>query len=147
MNLNVLKTLADLARQQSTAAATALAKEIAALQQGEEKVNLLQNYLDDYRVTLQEKMLRGLQVSELINSQNFMQQIELAISQQQKSVIHLNHQVNVAKKYWQECERKLMTFETLTKRSQAKAALIEARIDQKNTDEFASRKYSMQGTR
>jgi flagellar FliJ protein len=147
MNLNVLKTLADLARQQSTAAATALAKEIAALQQGEEKVNLLQNYLDDYRVTLQEKMLRGLQVSELINSQNFMQQIELAISQQQKSVIHLNHQVNVAKKYWQECERKLMTFETLTKRSQAKAALIEARIDQKNTDEFASRKYSMQGAR
>jgi flagellar FliJ protein len=147
MNLNVLKTLADLARAQSTAAATALAKEIAALQQGEEKVNLLQNYLDDYRVTLQEKMLRGLQVSELINSQNFIQQIELAITQQQQSVIQLDHQVSLAKKHWQECERKLMTFETLTKRSQAKAALIEARIDQKNTDEFASRKYSIQGAR
>jgi flagellar FliJ protein len=147
MNLNVLKTLADLARAQSTAAATALAKEIAALKQGEEKVNLLQNYLDDYRVTLQEKMLRGLQVSELINSQNFIQQIELAITQQQQSVIQLDHQVSLAKKHWQECERKLMTFETLTKRSQAKAALIEARIDQKNTDEFASRKYSIQGAR
>ena len=147
MNLNVLKTLADLARQHSTAAATALAKEIAALQQGEEKVNLLQNYLDDYRVTLQEKMLRGLQVSELINSQNFIQQIELAITQQQQSVIQHDHQVSLAKKHWQECERKLMTFETLTKRSQAKAALIEARIDQKNTDEFASRKYSIQGAR
>jgi flagellar biosynthesis chaperone FliJ len=40
-----------------------------------------------------------------------------------------------------------MTFETLTKRYRAKADLIEARIDQKNTDEFASRKYSLQGAR
>ena len=37
-----------------------------------------------------------------------------------------------------------MTFETLMKRAKSKIALIEAKLDQKNTDEFASRKYAMQ---
>ena len=37
-----------------------------------------------------------------------------------------------------------MSFETLMKRSLDKIALVEARIDQKNNDEFASRKYAMQ---
>jgi len=142
MNLNVLQTLVNLARQQSTAAATALAKEIAALNEARGKADLLRNYLDDYRAKLQQQMLMGLKVAQLINSQNFMQQIELAIKQQENSIIHSENQVEVAKKHWQECERKSVTFEALIKRSQAKAALIEARLDQKNTDEFAARKFA-----
>ena len=142
MNLNVLQTLVNLARQKSTAAATALAKEINALQEAREKALLLTSYLDDYRVKLQQQMLVGLKVSELVNSQNFMQQIELAITQQEKSILHSENQVHEAKLYWQECERKSVTFEALIKRSQAKAALIEARLDQKNTDEFAARKFA-----
>jgi len=142
MNLNVLQTLVNLARQQSTAAATALAKEIAALNEARGKADLLRNYLDDYRAKLQQQMLMGLKVAQLINSQNFMQQIELAIKQQENSIIHSENQVEAAKKHWQECERKSVTFEALIKRSQAKAALIEARLDQKNTDEFAARKFA-----
>jgi len=142
MNLNVLQTLVNLARQQSTAAATALAKEIAALNEARGKAELLTNYLDDYRANLQQQMLMGLKVAQLINSQNFMQQIELAIKQQENSIIQSENQVEQAKKYWQECERKSVMFEALIKRSQAKAALIEARLDQKNTDEFAARKFA-----
>jgi flagellar FliJ protein len=71
-----------------------------------------------------------------------MQQIELAIKQQENSIIQSENQVEQAKKYWQECERKSVMFEALIKRSQAKAALIEARLDQKNTDEFAARKFA-----
>jgi len=142
MNLNVLQTLVNLARQQSTAAATALAKEIAALNEARGKADLLRNYLDDYRAKLQQQMLMGLKVAQLINSQNFMQQIELAIKQQENSIIHSENQVHEAKLYWQECERKSVTFEALIKRSKAKAALIEARLDQKNTDEFAARKFA-----
>jgi flagellar FliJ protein len=142
MNLIVLQTLVNLARQQSTAAATALAKEIAALNEARGKAELLTNYLDDYRAKLQQQMLMGLKVAQLINSQNFMQQIELAIKQQEKSIIQSENQVEQAKKHWQECERKSVTFEALIKRSKAKAALIEARLDQKNTDEFAARKFA-----
>jgi flagellar FliJ protein len=142
MNLNVLQTLVDLAKAQSSAAATALAKEIAGLRDSEQKVDLLQNYLDDYRVNLQQQMLSGLKASQLHNSQNFIQQLELAIAQQEKAVITFNNQVSIAKQLWQECERKLLTFETLTQRAKSKAALIEARLDQKNTDEFAARKYA-----
>jgi flagellar FliJ protein len=142
MNLNVLQTLVDLARAQSSAAATALAKEIAGLRDSEQKVDLLQNYLDDYRVNLQQQMLSGLKASQLHNSQNFIQQLELAITQQEKAVITFKNQVSIAKQQWQECERKLLTFETLTQRAKTKVALIEARLDQKNTDEFAARKYA-----
>jgi len=144
MNLNVLKTLVDLTKQQSKAAATALAKELAALNDAKEKVHLLQNYLDDYRLNLQQQMMLGIKASELHNSQSFIQQLELAIRHQEKSVDRITDQVELAKKNWQECEKKTMSFETLMKRSQAKIALTEARIDQKNNDEFASRKYAMQ---
>jgi flagellar FliJ protein len=145
MNLIVLQTLVNLARQESTTAATALAKEIATLDEARGKVNLLTNYIDDYRATLQQQMLMGLKVSQLINSQNFMQQIELAIKQQENNITQSELEVNRAKLHWQECERKSLTFETLIKRTQAKAALIEARLDQKNTDEFASRKFASRG--
>ena len=64
MNLNVLKTLVDLTKQQSKAAATALAKELAALNDAKEKVHLLENYLDDYRLNLQQQMLIGIKASE-----------------------------------------------------------------------------------
>ena len=144
MNLNVLKTLVDLTKQQSKAAATALAKELAALNDAKEKVHLLENYLDDYRLNLQQQMLIGIKASELHNSQNFIQQLELAIRHQEKSVEKMNGHDDLAKKNWQECEKKTMSFETLMKRSLAKIALVEARIDQKNNDEFASRKYAMQ---
>lgn len=144
MNLNVLNTLVDLAKQQSKAAATDLAKELASLNDAQGKVQLLQNYLDDYRLDLQQKMMMGMMASQLHNSQSFIQQLELAISQQEKSVINFNYKVDLAKKHWQECEKKAMTFETLMKRAKSKIALIEAKLDQKNTDEFASRKYAMQ---
>jgi len=144
MNLNVLNTLVDLAKQQSKAAATDLAKELASLNDAQGKVHLLQNYLDDYRLDLQQKMMMGMLASQLHNSQGFIQQLELAISQQEKSVINFNYKVDLAKKHWQECEKKAMTFETLMKRAKSKIALIEAKLDQKNTDEFASRKYAMQ---
>ena len=144
MNLNVLNTLVDLAKQQSKAAATDLAKELASLNDAQGKVHLLQNYLDDYRLDLQQKMMMGMLASQLHNSQGFIQQLELAISQQEKSVININYKVDLAKKHWQECEKKAMTFETLMKRAKSKIALIEAKLDQKNTDEFASRKYAMQ---
>ena len=144
MNLNVLNTLVDLAKQQSKAAATDLAKELASLNDAQGKVHLLQNYLDDYRLDLEQKMMMGMLASQLHNSQGFIQQLELAISQQEKSVINFNYKVDLAKKHWQECEKKAMTFETLMKRAKSKIALIEAKLDQKNTDEFASRKYAMQ---
>ena len=144
MNLNVLNTLFDLSKQQSKAAATDLAKELASLNDAQGKVHLLQNYLDDYRLDLQQKMMMGMLASQLHNSQGFIQQLELAISQQEKSVINFNYKVDLAKKHWQECEKKAMTFETLMKRAKSKIALIEAKLDQKNTDEFASRKYAMQ---
>ena len=144
MNLNVLNTLVDLAKQQSKAAATDLAKELASLNDAQGKVHLLQNYLDDYRLDLQQKMMMGMLASQLHNSQGFIQQLELAISQQEKSVINFNYKVDLAKKHWQECEKKAMTIETLMKRAKSKIALIEAKLDQKNTDEFASRKYAMQ---
>ena len=144
MNLNVRNTLVDLAKQHSKAAATDLAKELASLNDAQGKVHLLQNYLDDYRLDLQQKMMMGMLASQLHNSQGFIQQLELAISQQEKSVINFNYKVDLAKKHWQECEKKAMTFETLMKRAKSKIALIEAKLDQKNTDEFASRKYAMQ---
>lgn len=143
MNLHILQILGNLAQQNSSAAALALAKEIEAHRQGLEKITLLTDYLQDYRVKLETQMLRGLKVSQLINSQNFMQQIEVAIKQQEKSVAHIETQVDLARQHWRECERKLVTFSTLTKRTVAQAALHEAKIDQKNTDEFAARKLSV----
>ena len=88
-------------------------------------------------------MMSGLTVSELNNYQAFISKLDVAIDQQDKSARLLLESVEIAKKQWQDCERKLLTFETLMKRAQSKALAIEAKIDQKLTDEFASRKYAV----
>jgi flagellar FliJ protein len=143
MNINVLQTLVDLAKSRSTAAANQLAREMSIHQEGVNKLSMLSDFKDDYKVRLQDKMMAGLTVSELNNFQAFIAKLDVAIYQQDKSTHQLLESVETAKKQWQDCEKKLLTFETLMKRAQSKVLANEAKIDQKLTDEFASRKYAL----
>jgi flagellar FliJ protein len=143
MNISVLQTLVDLAKSRSTAAANQLAREMSIHQEGINKLSMLSDFKDDYRVRLQDKMMAGLTVSELNNFQAFIAKLDVAIYQQEKSTHQLLESVETAKKQWQDCEKKLLTFETLMKRAQNKVLAIEAKIDQKLTDEFASRRYAL----
>jgi flagellar protein FliJ len=143
MNISVLQTLLDLAKSRSTAAANQLAREKAMHLEGLNKLSMLSGFKDDYRIRLQDKMMAGLTVNELNNYQAFIAKLEIAIQQQENSANQLLEGVEIAKKQWQDCEKRLLTFETLMKRARAKAFAVEAKIDQKLTDEFASRRYAL----
>jgi flagellar FliJ protein len=142
MNLTVLQTLVDLAKRNSSDAAAALAKELANEHDGLNKVKMLSEFRDDYRVKMQIEMLSGTNVSKLNNFNEFIYKLDTAISQQEKNNIFNSKQVELARKKWQECEKKLLTYETLIKRTRSKLQVIQNRLEQKDTDEFASRKYA-----
>jgi flagellar FliJ protein len=141
MNLNVLQTLVDLAKKQSADAATALASEIAQEHDGMNKLSMLSEFRDDYRLKMQASMMAGTTVSELNNFNQFIHKLDAEIIQQELSNFFLSKQVEAARKKWQVCEKQLLTYETLIHRTQAKLQLIENRRDQKTTDEFAARRY------
>lgn len=142
MNIRVLKTLYNLAEQHCKEAAQALAREITKVDEGKKKLELLTEYHEDYRKFLDAKMTSGLMVRELINFQGFINNLESAVQQQNQSILSQEANVLVAKSKWQVCERKRLTYEALIQREQAKILIKEAALDQKLTDEFASRKYA-----
>lgn len=142
MNLTVLNTLYKLAMQHSQDAVRALAREIAQEKEGQSKLELLTQYHQDYRKFLDNKMTSGLMVRELINFQGFINNLETAVVQQNQTLATIQQKVKHARSNWQACEKKRLTYEALIKREKEKLSKKEALLDQKLTDEFASRKYA-----
>ena len=136
---NVLGMLQGLASKEVDEATEALAKAMKAANEAQTKQDMLNEYRLDYEKNLNKILEDGMGAEAYQNFQNFFTKLDQAIAGQQEIVQQANHQVRIQKKIWQECQRKKLSYEVLTDRSDKRIQKVEQKRDQKLMDEFAMR--------
>lgn len=134
-----LQVLVDLAEHRSQEVARNLGQLIAHGEQGEAKLQLLRNYLQEYRARLDEAVREGLDGERLRNYLSFIARLERAIAQQAAEVASAQARIDREKERWREQERERRTYETLLDRRRLEVQRLEARSQQKQLDEIATR--------
>jgi flagellar FliJ protein len=136
---SALSTLIELAENEVENAAKNLGRSIKAKDEATQQLGLLTQYRADYEARLQNNAQRGLTVSQYANFQGFIGKLDQAIEGQKKLIIDAEYRVEIAKKSWQECEKKRLSYKTLINRNIATELKKENKRDQKQTDERATR--------
>jgi flagellar FliJ protein len=134
-----LETLIDMARRDTDDAAKRLGAALKAVNDAEEKLNMLIGYRDEYSRKFQANQQAGITPMAYRNFQAFMDKLDSAIHGQEEAVRHAQKRGEMEKTSWQAAERKRVSYSTLRDREEAKQQKLEAKRDQKAMDEHASR--------
>ena len=134
-----LETLIDLAQRETDDCAKRLGAALKAVNEAEEKLNMLIGHRDEYGRRFDASQQAGITPMAYRNFQAFMEKLDSAIQGQQEVLRHAQSRGEMDKKQWQDAERKRMSFSTLRERAEAQALKVEAKRDQKAMDEHASR--------
>ena len=138
-NLSALETLIGLAQRDTDAAAKKLGAELAAVDDARQKLTMLHGYRDDYANKLQAAQMNGITPLAYQNFVAFMGKLDNAISGQGEVVKNAEAKSAMAKTTWQACERKRLSYRTLSERAAAETLRVENKRDQKQMDEHAAR--------
>jgi flagellar FliJ protein len=134
-----LETLIDLAQRETDAAAKRLGAALKAVQDQEQKLQMLIGYRDDYATRFEQTLMAGMTPMAYRNFQAFMGKLDNAITGQQDQVSQAERRSEQEKTTWQVAERKRMSYTTLDNRAQQEAQRLETKRDQKAMDEHAAR--------
>lgn len=140
-NNSAISTLIELAEKEADDAAKALGKAISAHEDTVKKLHLLQQYRNDYETRLQGMASQGLTVLQFANFTAFLAKLDEAVTGQQTVVRDAERRVELAKNNWQSIEKRRLSYQTLKNRAEFAQQQKEAKRDQKQTDDFASRSY------
>jgi flagellar FliJ protein len=138
-NASALDTLIDLAQRESDASAKRLGAALKAVDEGEQKLQMLLGYRDDYANRLDAAQMAGITPFAYQNFVAFLGKLEQAIDGQREVLKHARVKADMEKKIWQESERKRLSYRTLNERAAAEALAIENKRDQKMMDDHAAR--------
>ncbi len=135
-----LQTVLDLMQERADDATRELGRLLAAEKGEEEKLELLQQYRDEYSQRFRTAAQNGLSTREWHNYQVFIDRLDQAIEQQKKAVSTSKEHTAAGQGHWQEQNIKLKAFDTLSQRFHSREAQREAKQEQKIIDEFAARR-------
>jgi flagellar FliJ protein len=136
---NVLKLLKEIAVKEVDLAAEALAYAMKAESEAKSKHEMLLEYRQEYVKNLNKILEAGMGAEAYQNFQNFFKKLDQAIAGQQEVLEMTKQQVKVQRQLWQESQRKKLSYEVLTQRSDKRELKVEQKRDQKLMDEFAMR--------
>jgi len=136
---NVLGMLQGIASKEVDEAAIALAKAMKLANEAQAKQEMLNEYRLDYVRNLNKILEAGMGAKSYQNFQNFFGKLDQAIAGQQEIVELANQQVKIQKQLWQDSQRKKLSYEVLSDRSEKRELKVEQKKDQKLMDEFAMR--------
>lgn len=138
-NPSALTTLIELAQRDSDDAAKRLGIALKAVEDAEQKLQMLLGYRDDYARKLDAAQVAGITPLAYHNFVAFIAKLENAINGQRDVVKHAQYKSNLEKTAWQAIERKRLSYKTLNDRAAADALRLENKRDQKAMDEHAAR--------
>ncbi len=138
-NRSQLQTLIDLAQRETDAAAKRLGETIRQAADAEQKQGMLQGYRDDYAARFMQTQANGIAPMQYRNFEAFLAKLDNAISGQQEVVKNAQQRIELARKHWQECERKRLSYQALLKRADLELQQKANKRDQKAMDEHANR--------
>ena len=138
-NTSALETLIELAQRESDDAAKRLGAALKAVEEAEQKYQMLLGYRDDYANRLDQQQMAGITPFAYQNFVAFVGKLDNAINGQAEVVKHAKYKSEQEKKAWQESERKRLSYRTLNERAVAEAQKIADKRDQKMMDDHAAR--------
>jgi flagellar FliJ protein len=104
-----------------------------------QKLQLLEEYRNEYRARLDQQAGDGMSMTELVNYRRFIAQLDQAVEQQQRVVHQAAQGVEFARRQWQEAHRQLKSYEVLMARRAAAAQATANRKEQRESDAYAAR--------
>jgi flagellar FliJ protein len=138
-NTSALETLIELAQRDSDAAAKRLGAALKAVEEAEQKLQMLLGSRQDYADRLDQAQMAGITPFAYANFVAFVGKLDNAINGQREVLKHAQYKSELEKTSWQESERKRLSYRTLTERAAAEALKIENKRDQKMMDDHAAR--------
>jgi flagellar FliJ protein len=138
-NPSALETLIDLAQRDCDAAAKRLGAAQKAVDDAEQKLQMLLGYRDDYATKLDAAQVAGITPFAYHNFVAFVAKLDNALAGQREVLKHARYKCGVETQAWQASERKRLSYRTLTERAAAQALQLENKRDQKMMDDHAAR--------
>lgn len=129
----------DMAQTAEQEAAGKLRQYQAALQHAVQQLHSLEQYRDDYQQQWINKGQVGVSGQWLMNYQRFLSQLEVAIEQQQKSLVWHENNVRNSQAVWQQAYARLEGLRKLVQRYREEAQKAADKQEQKLLDEMAQR--------
>lgn len=109
------------------------------------KVVQLQDYQQEYRLRLQTAGQAGISVDKLRLFDGFHQQLDKAIEQQQQLISKMQQDQELIKAIWQQKDIRFKSLQKMLERIEKDAAVQQARIEQRNHDEYSRRRSGNNG--
>lgn len=136
---HVLKVLNEIAAKEVDLAMEALARAMKVSSEAKAKHEMLVQYRQDYLNHLNSTLASGMNTKDYQNFRNFLAKLDQALAGQMDVVHKAEEQVEISRGLWQESQRKKLSYEVLTVRSDKRTAQAAEKRDQKVTDEHATR--------
>ncbi len=135
-----LTFLENLAAEKADAQAAQLAKARRALNAAEEQLQQLKAYESGYNAQLGTRLEQALSIDALRGHHRFMQNVSVAVRQQEIEVARRRAYADAIERVWQDSERRRQGFRVMADKAVAHGRVASARRQQKTNDEFAMRK-------
>ena len=134
-----LQPILELMQSRTDEATQKLARLIANERDAKAKLDMLQNYREEYAERFRESAQKGLTQREWQNFQQFLNRLDDAIAMQSKTVALRAKSTADGQTQWLQQRKKLMAFDTLSTRHFANENALEKKKEQKAQDELATR--------
>ncbi|GAB3425025.1 flagellar export protein FliJ [Massilia agilis] len=138
-NPSALDTLTELAQRESDEAAKRVGAARRAVEEAQQKLQMLLGYRDEYAQRLDAAQMAGITPHAYHNFVAFVGKLDHAIAGQQEVLRHAEARIALEQKAWQQCERKRLSYRTLSERAAREALRVENKRDQKLMDDHAAR--------
>ena len=136
-----LQPLLDLMQTRTDEATRTLGKLIAAEQSQRSRLQMLEQYREEYAQRLRESIAQGITRLVMLNYQDFLARIDEAIAQQKLAVENSERSTKAGQEEWKAQNKQLKAIDTLSQRHDARERQRENKIEQKLQDEFTTRKF------
>lgn len=138
-----LQPLLELMQTRADEATRRLGQLIAAEQSAKSRLQLLEQYREEYNQRFREAVQNGLSPQAWQNYQDFIARIDEAIRQQGNVVSGAERHTAAGQAHWRQQNTKLKAIDTLSQRHHSAEVRAEGRREQKLQDEFSSRRYAL----
>lgn len=135
-----LQTLLDLSQLRLDNATKRLGELIAGEQEAQKRYELLVEYRSEYQTRFVAAAKNGLAPREWQNFQGFLLKLDEAINQANAMVMQSQTRTANGQREWLAKRGNLKAFDTLAQRQRDREQVIEVREEQRDLDEFGSRK-------
>lgn len=135
-HLESLQELSDLRLEQAT---KQLGQLIASERQDSQRLELIQQYRNEYQALFLEAAGKGLSPHAWHNYQKFLARLDEAVEQARTMTQMAKQRTAAGQKNWLDKRGKVKAFDTLAMRFQERIAYEASRHEQKLTDEHAAR--------